>query len=749
MSKIETDDLLEDLKRVAEELDKTPSINEYNKHGEYSNCTITNRFGSWNEAMAAIGLEQNERKTKIDTKKLLLDLKRVANEIERAPLKSEYQEHGEYSTNPFDSRFESWEAALNAIGRESCVPVRIKKQDLFEDLDRVANQLKKAPRQEEYDEYGKYSIETFRNRFGSWNDAIVAIGRKPNANLSREHLLIDLEQVADKLQKAPTIEEYNEHGKYSSHTYYNHFDSWNDAIIKIGKEPNPGSENYSTTSRIKKEDLLEDLCRVANDLERTPKRREYQRNGNYAASTFADRFGSWNNAIIAIGKEPNTSPAKPPTAPSITKEELLEDLAQVANKIDNSPTIKEYTEYGEYSSSTIINRFDTWNNALTVVGRGTNRNVSRESLLTDLKRVANQLNKAPTKEEYNQHGKYSSTTIYNEMGAWEDAIVTIGEEPNHSGTKIDSDDLLDDLRRVHTELEKPPTTKAYRQYGNYHTSTFKRRFGSWTNSLLAIGEIPYVHRPPEILLEHVYEQATEKQIETLNNFFTNRLDFSEQLYIDQFENKWKATVRAGRKPSSAVPLSRTEYEAFIEASINFGDPSVSIYGLIRAFTGIPIRVLTKFDTTWVSRIESDIKETLLTVPAEYIAEDHNWVMILPTHYTAQSGEEKPTRLDSLLEWIDESELVSPKSQEGITERIAKEADIQVEGCEMRATVTSHLIRQGANKGDVEMQVGSKKTNWVRSVEDYMMYMYQFENYQHPEYDPTGVFLDPETGKVRE
>jgi hypothetical protein len=66
MVKIETEDLLADLRRVVKELDKTPSLNEYEEHGEYSNWTITNRFGSWNEAMSAIGEEPNKRKTKID-----------------------------------------------------------------------------------------------------------------------------------------------------------------------------------------------------------------------------------------------------------------------------------------------------------------------------------------------------------------------------------------------------------------------------------------------------------------------------------------------------------------------------------------------------------------------------------------------------------------------------------------------------------------------------------------------------------
>jgi hypothetical protein len=132
---------------------------------------------------------------------ILADLKYVSDEIGKTPLKKEYQEHGKYSTSTFDQRFESWEAALDAIGQEPCTSsVRIERQDLLNDLNRVASQLERTPKQTEYDKYGEYSSDVFCDRFGSWNDAITAIGRKPNSNLSRENLLTDLKDVAKNLK---------------------------------------------------------------------------------------------------------------------------------------------------------------------------------------------------------------------------------------------------------------------------------------------------------------------------------------------------------------------------------------------------------------------------------------------------------------------------------------------------------------------------------------------------------------------
>lgn len=49
--------LLADLRRVADQLGKSPTETEYKSRGEYWPATYRNRFGTWNDAKAAAGLE--------------------------------------------------------------------------------------------------------------------------------------------------------------------------------------------------------------------------------------------------------------------------------------------------------------------------------------------------------------------------------------------------------------------------------------------------------------------------------------------------------------------------------------------------------------------------------------------------------------------------------------------------------------------------------------------------------------------
>lgn len=51
--------------------------------------------------------------------------------------------------------------------------------------------------------------------------------------LTQEELLNAIRELADG-DSPPKLEEMNEHGPYSSTTYYNHFESWNDALRKAG-----------------------------------------------------------------------------------------------------------------------------------------------------------------------------------------------------------------------------------------------------------------------------------------------------------------------------------------------------------------------------------------------------------------------------------------------------------------------------------------------------------------------------------
>lgn len=111
--------------------------------------------------------------------------------------------------------------------------------------------------------------------------------------------------------------------------------------------------------------------------------------------------------------------------------------------------------------------------------------VSREELLTDLKRVSRELGGVPTLAEYNDHGEYSQQVVYKYFDSYSDAKDAAGL--NSDSFRLSEDALLDDVRDVAEKIGRVPPVQEYRQHGNHGHNTLRRRFGNWANVLEAAG----------------------------------------------------------------------------------------------------------------------------------------------------------------------------------------------------------------------------------------------------------------------
>jgi Homing endonuclease associated repeat len=75
----------------------------------------------------------------------------------------------------------------------------------------------------------------------------------------------------------------------------------------------------------------------------------------------------------------------------VTSENLLADLASVAAKVNRRRISQtDYSDHGLYSPLTICRRFNSWREALAIIGCEPLhwRNVSAQTLLDDIQRVA-------------------------------------------------------------------------------------------------------------------------------------------------------------------------------------------------------------------------------------------------------------------------------------------------------------------------------------------------------------------------
>ncbi len=116
-----------------------------------------------------------------------------------------------------------------------------------------------------------------------------------NRNVPTEDLLIDLKEVAKKLGKSPTIEEYNKFGKFHSTTLTRRLGNWYKTLEEAGLAATRSPINLS------EEELFQNLEGVWRQLGRQPRYQEVIKPiSKYSAATYENRFGSWRRSLEAF-----------------------------------------------------------------------------------------------------------------------------------------------------------------------------------------------------------------------------------------------------------------------------------------------------------------------------------------------------------------------------------------------------------------------------------------------------------------
>ena len=240
------------------------------------------------------------------------------------------------------------------------------------------------------------------------------------SQIPRDDLLDALSDLADALGVTPTRSQMDESGRYSHRPYYTEFGSWNDALRAAGFEP-----NHETT--VTDEALLEELRRLANKMDGTPRLEDMADHGAFDPSTYYRDFGSWPDAKAAAGLDPATT-----TNRRIPDDELVGDLRRLKAELGRTPRQIDVKEYGEYSPRPYYRRWDSWDDVLDAAGLEIDRNpgVSRDDLLAELQRLGEELNRTPLVVDLSTHSSYSFWPYRRVFNSWNNALRAAGFSTN-------------------------------------------------------------------------------------------------------------------------------------------------------------------------------------------------------------------------------------------------------------------------------------------------------------------------------
>ncbi|APR02582.1 TPA: homing endonuclease associated repeat-containing protein [Clostridium botulinum] len=251
-------------------------------------------------------------------------------------------------------------------------------------------------------------------RFGSWNNALILAGYKDiqilkkNKEFTREELLELIRCKCNELGRIPKRAEFE-----LQYEVYKNFDSWNDALKLAGIEIKSEKKKIKSNEKKKKysdEDLLQKIKNKYNELGEIPKSYQVE---NY--TIIIRRFNGWDNALKKAGFDNKELKKYKKT---YTKKDLLNMIKEKTQELGKIPSMSDFSH-----KHIFVKNFGTWENALVEAGfnkediLNRNKKYSDEDLLNIINTKYLQLGKIPKAKDVKQY--YS---IINRFDSWENAL---------------------------------------------------------------------------------------------------------------------------------------------------------------------------------------------------------------------------------------------------------------------------------------------------------------------------------------
>lgn len=132
---------------------------------------------------------------------------------------------------------------------------------------------------------------------------------------------------------------------------------------------------------------------------------------------------------------------------NISDDELIADLVQISVTLNKKNiTFRDYNNAGKFSSSTIATRFGSWLNALEKAGleKTAERNIPNETLFRNIVEVWSELGRQPKFRDLSEAtSAYSSATYASRFGGWRNALREFVDWANDQNVPMETNDQLD------------------------------------------------------------------------------------------------------------------------------------------------------------------------------------------------------------------------------------------------------------------------------------------------------------------
>jgi hypothetical protein len=204
--------------------------------------------------------------------------------------------------------------------------------------------------------------------------------------------------------------------------------------------------------------------------------------GKYSSAVYRKRWGSWNKFLSEVG-------VSPILRRDVTVDDLRVEYSRIRTSLGRVPTMSEFGSLSTHSAGRYTHTWGSWNAFLESIGETPTKRhlIPKEKLVAEFKRVHTVLGKPPTMKEMAQHAAIAPTTYRRLWGSWGQFLKEMGGVRQRRN--IPEQELVNAYLKLKKQLRKQSLTRHdMNEYGEFSSSVFERRWGSWNKFLSSVGD---------------------------------------------------------------------------------------------------------------------------------------------------------------------------------------------------------------------------------------------------------------------
>ena len=122
-----------------------------------------------------------------------------------------------------------------------------------------------------------------------------------------------------------------------------------------------------------------------------------------------------------------------------------------------------------------------------VYAAGTDDADRRTALIEDLVRIVTELDQPPTLQKLDAYSRYNYGSLIDAFGSWTAVVLEAGLDPNGIPGYLPPQAFIDELRRLEDQLGTAPSRRYVSEHGDIDIDAYEDRFPSWNVALQSAG----------------------------------------------------------------------------------------------------------------------------------------------------------------------------------------------------------------------------------------------------------------------